>query len=398
MNITITPGCLQGSLRAIPSKSHTHRAMICSALADGPTELLCPETNQDIEATARCLNALGASISRTVRGYSIVPIAVPPETAILDCDESGSTLRFLLPLVGVLGVDAQFIMGGRLPQRPLSPLWEEMERMGCRLSRPCGNTLRCSGQLKPGIYHVAGNVSSQYITGLLLSLIHLEGTSSICVSGTLESGPYVNLTLKTLQQFSASVTTECITGKYRLHSPGTLAIEGDWSNAAFFLAASALGSSICVEGLDSNSPQGDRSVQALLPAFDGTPEISAAHIPDLIPILSVVAALRSGARFTHIQRLRMKESDRVESVISMLQSLGGSAEADENTLTVHGTGLRGGTVNAFNDHRIAMAAAIAATCCKQPVTILGAECVRKSYPRFWDEYQHLGGTYEQHLR
>ena len=398
MNLTIHPRLLQGTVRAIPSKSHAHRALICAALADRPTHLICPEINRDIEATSLCLNQLGASVSRTEYGYEIVPMVSVPASAVLNCGESGSTLRFLLPLVGVLGIDTLFHMEGRLPQRPLSPLWEEMERMGCLLSRPTENTLRCQGQLKPGCYHIPGNISSQYITGLLLSLIHLEGDSAIRISGTLESRSYVDLTLKTMQQFGVSVTSDLIHGKQVLRSPETLVVEGDWSNAAFFLAANALGCSVLVTGLDENSSQGDRAVMSLLSAFREMPEISAADIPDLIPVLSVVAAHRGGAVFTNIQRLRMKESDRVEAVVQMIRSLGGKAEADDHTLTVSGTGLTGGTVNAFHDHRIAMSAAIAAAGCMQPVTILGAECVQKSYPLFWEEYKRLGGNYEQHIR
>ena len=398
MNVTITPGHLRGTVRAIPSKSHAHRALICAALADRPTALLCRETNLDMEATVRCLNALGARITPTESGYEVVPMASPPESAVLRCGESGSTLRFLLPLVGVLGIDATFVMEGRLPQRPLSPLLEEMERMGCRLSRPTAGTLRCRGRLTPGEYRIPGNISSQYITGLLLSLIHLEGSSRIAISGRLESRPYVDLTLKTLAQFGVTVTTDSISGKQRLHSPGTLSIEGDWSNAAFFLAANALGSSIRMEGLSPDSVQGDRAITTLLPSFREIPRISGADIPDLIPILAVVAAANRGAVFTDIQRLRIKESDRVTAVIRMLRALGGRAEADDTTLTVYPGPFTGGTVDPCNDHRIAMSAAIAATVCQTPVTIPGAECVRKSYPQFWEEYRTLGGNYEQHIR
>jgi 3-phosphoshikimate 1-carboxyvinyltransferase len=273
-----------------------------------------------------------------------------------------------------------------------------MERMGCRLSRPTPETIQCQGRLKPGSYHIPGNISSQYISGLLLSLIHADGDSEICISGTLESRPYVDLTFYTLDQFNTTVTAERIPGNQRLHSPGILPIEGDWSNAAFFLAASSLGSDIAVKGLPHTSFQGDQAIQSLLPCFRETPQISAANIPDLIPILSAVAAANRGAIFTDIQRLRTKESDRVEAIIQMLRSLGGNGEIADNTLTIFGTGLTGGMVDSCNDHRIAMSAAIAATVCTKPVTILGAQCVRKSYPLFWEEYSHLGGHYEQYIR
>ena len=398
MDITIYPKTLSGCIEAIPSKSQAHRLLICAALADRETFLRCTDTNRDIEATVECLNALGADIRRTESGYCVRPITVLPKSAALNCCESGSTLRFLLPLAGALGVDTVFHMEGRLPQRPLSPLWEEMERMGCTLSRPSETTIRCQGQLHAGEYRIPGNISSQYITGLLLSLIHLDNDSRIAIQGKLESRPYVDMTLKAIEIFGLSVSPENIPGGQRLHSPGTLSVEGDWSNAAFFLAAQALGNDVQVTNLDPGSSQGDRAAAAILPALNKHIRISASDIPDLIPILSVVAASQKGAVFTDIQRLRLKESDRVASVIAMLEALGGRAEATEDTLTVYGTGLTGGTVDSVNDHRIAMSAAIAATVCKTPVTILGAECVNKSYPKFFDEYRRLGGNYEQYLR
>ena len=292
-------------------------------------------------------------------------------------------------------MDTIFQMAGRLPQRPLSPLWEEMERMGCTLSRPSSDTIRCTGKLKPGAYTIDGGVSSQYITGLLLTLSLMEEESRLTITGKVESKPYIDLTRNALALFGADPEHP---GRQGLRSPGSLDVEGDWSNGAFFLAANALGSALSIHGLNPESTQGDRAVAALLPALEENITVSAADIPDLVPILSVVAACKRGAVFTDIRRLRLKESDRVASVIAMLESLGGKAEATEDTLTVFGTGLLGGTVNAVNDHRIAMSAAIAATVCEEPVTILGAECVQKSYPQFWNEYNRLGGNYEQYLR
>ena len=395
MDITIHPRYLRGDINIIPSKSQAHRLLICAAFADKPTRLRCPDTNRDIEATVDCLSALGAEITRTEWGYSISPVSDLPESALLNCWESGSTLRFMLPVTGALGVDTIFQMAGRLPQRPLSPLWEEMERMGCTLSRPSSDTIRCTGKLKPGAYTIDGGVSSQYITGLLLALSLMEEGSRLTITGKVESKPYIDLTRNALSLFGADPEHP---GRQSLRSPGSLDVEGDWSNGAFFLAANALGSALLIHGLNPESTQGDRAVAALLPALEENITVSAADIPDLVPILSVVAACKRGAVFTDIRRLRLKESDRVASVIAMLESLGGKAEATEDTLTVFGTGLLGGTVNAVNDHRIAMSAAIAATVCEEPVTILGAECVQKSYPQFWNEYNRLGGNYEQYLR
>ena len=396
MDITICPRCLSGELAVIPSKSQAHRLLVCAAFSDNPTLLRCAETNRDIEATADCLSALGAMITRTDSGYSVFPVRAVPERAVLNCGESGSTLRFLLPVAGALGVDTLFTMEGRLPQRPLSPMWEEMERMGCTLTRPTPDTVRCTGKLRIGTYRIDGGVSSQFITGLLLALSLLEDASKLEITGKVESRPYIEMTKAAISLFGGDPEHP---GKNKFHSPGTVSVEGDWSNGAFFLAANELGSQLKLYGLDTGSPQGDRAIREILPMLrNGRPRISAADIPDLVPVLSVVAAARHGAVFTDIRRLRIKESDRVASVIAMLKALGGQAEADENTLTVFPSKLTGGTVDSCNDHRIAMSAAIAATVCTGPVTILGAECVRKSYPSFWEEYRRLGGSYEQHVR
>ena len=398
MDITITPKKLSGSVTAIPSKSQAHRLLICAAFAHAPTVLRCPETNRDMDATAGCLNALGADIRRTETGYFVKPIQALPESALLNCQDSGSTLRFLLPVAGALGVDTVFQLEGRLPQRPLSPLWEEMERMGCTLTRPTPDTIRCQGKLRAGEYTISGAVSSQFITGLLLACARIPGESQITITGKLESAPYVTMTLDAMAAFGVKIDDYRVSGGRPFHSPGELTVEGDWSNGAFFLAAKALGSDVEVANLSPASAQGDRAAATLLPGLKENITIDASHIPDLVPILAVTAAANRGAVFTNIARLRLKESDRVESVIAMLEGLGGKAEADENTLRVSGTGLTGGTVDAKNDHRIAMSAAIAATVCREPVTILGAECVSKSYPQFFEEYKHLGGSYEQYLR
>ena len=381
MDMTIQPGKLSGTISIIPSKSQAHRYLICAAFASTPTTLLCPETNRDIEATADCLRSLGANIMRTDMGYEISPIANIPESAILNCCESGSTLRFLLPIVGALGVDATFHMEGRLPHRPLSPLWEEMQRMGCTLTRPAANTLRCQGKLRPGAYSIDGSVSSQFITGLSFALPLIDGETSLSITGKLESKPYIDMTRCAMELFRYPGTP----------SPGTITVEGDWSNGAFFLAASALGNFVTVTNLNPDSPQGDRAVAHWLTELNHPCTISAADIPDLVPILAVVAATKEGAVFTDIQRLRLKESDRVAAVVEMITALGGKAEATENTLTVYKSCLSGGIINSHNDHRIAMAAAIASTVCTEPVTILGADAVQKSYPHFWKEFRRLGG-------
>lgn len=397
MDITISPGKLSGIINIIPSKSQAHRLLICAAFADQPTTLICPETSRDMDATAECLNALGAKISRTTDGYHIIPATEIPSCAHLYCHDSGSTLRFLLPVAGALGVDACFHMEGRLPGRPLSPLWEEMERMGCSLSRPTSEIIRCTGKLRPGVYSIDGGVSSQFISGLLFAAALMDGESTIHLTGKIESRPYITMTQSAMALFGMDSADFTIRGS-RFRSPGKIHVEGDWSNGAFFLTAAALGNPVSVDNLSADSPQGDRAVYELLPALKEQITVSAADIPDLVPILSIAAACNRGAVFTDIRRLRLKESDRVASTVALIEGLGGKAEATEDTLTVYGTGLTGGTVDSVNDHRIAMSAAIAATVCVGPVTILGAECVKKSYPTFWEEYKRLGGQYEQHIR
>ena len=398
MDITIQPGLLSGTINAIPSKSQAHRLLICAAFANNETTLICTETNRDIEATVDCLNALGAKICRTENGYSVDPIRSVPEKAELNCCESGSTLRFMLPIVGALGVDATFFMAGRLPQRPLSPLWEEMERMGCTLSRPTENTLRCEGKLKSGEYTISGSVSSQFITGLLFATSLMNGNSRINITGKLESAPYVTMTQQAMALFGVDTTDFTVTGGQHYRSPGLVNVEGDWSNGAFWLAAKALGSNLNVKNLSPSSPQGDRAVVEHLAALEDHAVIDATHTPDLVPILAIVAGAKKGATFINCARLRLKETDRLTTTAAMIHNLGGKAEIQNDTLIVTGTGYRGGTVDATNDHRIAMSAAIAATVCSEPVTILKAHEVKKSDPGFWEDYKQLGGNYELYLR
>jgi len=397
MDLTIFPGKLSGCVTAIPSKSQAHRLLICAAFADAPTCLECPQTNEDIEATARCLNALGADIRRTDSGYYVIPASQFPSSAVMDCGESGSTLRFMLPVVCALGIQTTFVLHGRLPHRPLSPLWEELERTGCALSRPTENTIQTSGKLRPGNFTIAGYVSSQFISGLLFAAALMDADSRITVTGKLESKPYVGMTQQALRTFGVDTDDFCVKGRFPLRSPGTVRVEGDWSNAAFFVVANALGSSIQINNICADSPQGDKVIADLVTHLS-VQDLSVADFPDLVPILAVYFGAKEGATLTNIARLRLKESDRVATVIAMLNNLGAAASATQDTLTILPGKYHGCTIDAAGDHRIAMAAAIAATVAAEPVNILGAECVNKSYPAFWQVFQELGGQYEQYLR
>lgn len=406
MDITIFPERLQGQVAAIPSKSHAHRLLLCAALADRPTRIEIPTICDDLLATIGCISGFGGEIEHCFGQAELVtPLISRPATASCNCGESGATLRFMLPLAGALGIETLFLLERRLPYRPLSPLWEELERHGCHLSwvsrsqlqsigsisRKVTAGLRLTGQLRPGHYRLDGSVSSQFVSGLLMALPLLDGESRLELLGKVESRPYIDMTLHTLRQFGVHWDDLRIPGKQPFISPGTVAVEGDWSSAAFWLAADALGSHITVTGLDANAVQGDKAIVSCLTQLREPCTISAGDIPDLVPILAVVAAANQGAVFTDIRRLRLKESDRVAAIADMLTSIGGQVSWDEDTLTVYPAQLVGGVVDPRNDHRIAMAAAIASTVCTRPVTILGAQCVSKSYPGFWKEFTRLGG-------
>ena len=382
MRAIIRPGTARGTVAAPPSKSMAHRLLICAALAEGESLVRGVDPSEDILATADCLTALGASLVRkgsAVRVRGCDPRKAPP--AVLRCRESGSTLRFMIPLCLLSGSAMRLEGSETLLSRPLSVYENLCREHGFTLRRENGGLL-VQGRLAPGEYAVPGSISSQFITGLLFATTLMEGNCHINITGQLESKPYVDMTKQALDVFNAP----------DFHSPGQLQVEGDWSNGAFFVASKSLGNEVNILGLNPTSAQGDRIVVDILEQLQtGMPTVSAADIPDLVPVLAVVAGAKHGAVFTDIRRLRLKESDRVASTIAMIESLGGKAQATDNTLTVYGTGYRGGTVDAVNDHRIAMAAAIASTVCREPIAILGAQCVQKSYPTFWEEFKRLGG-------
>ena len=422
MNIRITRPILGGTVKAIASKSAAHRLLICAALADAPSRVHCAETSEDILATARCLSALCAHIEYTGGAFHVSPIPRPVDgLRTLDCGESGSTLRFMLPVAAALGAQAEFILSGRLPQRPLSPLYEELKAHGCALSPQGQSPLHLSGQLQAGTYTIPGNVSSQYISGLLLALSILGAPSRITVTEPVESRPYIDLTLRALEAFGAPVAVQdnvyYVNGRGAFRSPSEVAVEGDWSNAAFWLCAGALlpeGREIRVTGLDLNSPQGDRAVLDFLRRFGATVraegdavavsrgnlrgiDIDAADTPDLVPVLAAVAAGAEGVTtVTRAGRLRDKESDRLHAVTEMLGALGADIAETRDGLVINGRPrLTGGAVSSFSDHRIAMAAAIASLLCDGPVTIEKAGAVGKSYPAFFSDFAALGGLYEE---
>lgn len=397
MKAIITPGSLSGSVEAIPSKSQAHRYLICAALSRNPSRVVCPSLSKDIEATANCLRALGAKVEYSEGCFQVEPIKEATEMAELDCGESGSTLRFLLPVVCAFGKGAKIKMHGRLPERPLSPLWEELERCGAKLSRPEEDTILVEGKLEERFFSIAADISSQYISGLLFALPVLGG-GEIELKGEIESVGYVEMTIQALIRFNAKIEYEndCLSlYTHGLRSPGEIGVEGDWSNGAFWVVAGMLsGGKVQCLGLDMASPQGDAAVMELAEMImNGNAEIDCRNVPDLVPALAVLASVSPGTtRFVNAGRLRLKESDRLATVSRMLAALGANIEEEENGLTVRRVSmLKGGAVHAEGDHRIAMAAAIAAIASIGEVIIENAESVEKSYPAFWDDYVRLGG-------
>ena len=424
---------LNGVVRAPSSKSEAHRALIVATLrvlyggSATPVRIRCTDLNEDIEATVRCLNALGASIVREGEDLVVTPVTVLPAYAELDCGESGSTLRFLLPVCCALGsvagapkgFTASLLGHGRLPQRPLSPLYEELVAHGAILSPMGSNPLVVQGGLTAGQFAVDGGVSSQFISGLLFALPMLRGDSTLSVTGRIESAPYIDMTVDALSLVTESIDGElpsfCIDGRSRpcADSVGDIFfVGGDWSGAAFFLTAGVLcgeGSAITLNGLDLNSRQGDKAIVDVLRRMGGDirenpngslsaypsrlrgVEIDASQIPDLVPILAVAASVAQGeTRIVGATRLRLKESDRLKTVSDMISALGGDITETPDGLMIRGvSSLRGGVVDAAGDHRIAMSGAVAATVCREAVTVVGAESVAKSYPRFWDEFERL---------
>lgn len=416
MNTTVRCGARTGRVHIPASKSQAHRLLICAALGEGECTLRCEGASNDITATVRCLNALGADIRIKGEEITVRPIERAKEgTCILPCGESGSTLRFLLPLVGALGADAVFEMEGRLPQRPLAPLDAVLEAHGMRLERD-GARLICSGKLHAGTYSVSGGVSSQYISGLLMALPRLDGVSRLEVTGQLESAPYVAMTEAALKlaklKFEKNDNVYTIPGAQRAAMPRHCAVEGDWSNAAFFLCMGALSPrGVTVDGLDLRSPQGDRAVLDILRRLGADVQehggsvtvrraaltgctVDAREIPDLIPVLSVTVATAQGeTRIVNAARLRLKESDRLASTARLISALGGNITELEDGLIIRGVpALAGGTADACRDHRIAMSAAVAASVSRGDVTILGSDCAAKSYPGFWDDFDSLEVT------
>ena len=414
------PSVLSGTVAAIPSKSDLHRKLICAALSENGGFLpVKPPFCDDIAATIRCLSALGATVSECENGLRIRPIQRVSQ-ADLDCGESGSTLRFLIPVAMTVCDDVSFTGHGRLPERPIDALTAAMSANGVHFF-DAKLPLRAIGSLQGGVFEIPGNVSSQFLSGLLMALPLCDSDSEIHLTTPLKSASYVEMTLQTLREFGIEIVEDTsdlmpvykIAGNQVYRMPSDLTVDGDWSNAAFWLVAGAIqqapDASITVTNLNFDSTQGDRAVKTILQNAGAeidahghalsvvrgqirSIDVSMDPIPDLLPILAVLASFADGtSHFTDAARLRLKESDRLASVYAMLSSMGGHVEELSDDLIVYNSTLRGGCVDAQNDHRLVMAAAIAASCAGDAVTILDADAVNKSYPTFFQDYIALGG-------
>ena len=408
MDIKITPSKLSGTVNIPPSKSVAHRLIISAALAKGTSKISNIYPSKDIIATIEAMKSLGAEISLEGSIAAVKGIENPPKKATIDCCESGSTMRFLIPVACALGIECTFVGKGKLPQRPITPYLEEFPKHGIEFdfsNAPQGCILPCTvkGKLTPGKFEIDGGISSQFITGLIFALTLLDEDSEIILTSHLESRPYVDITIDCIKKFGGMITeTESgylVKGNQTLHASNE-ETEGDYSQAAFFKVANSLGSNINIEGLSSKSSQGDKKIieicdkivynkNDMLNPFT----LDCSDIPDLVPVLTVLASFCAGkSEIINVARLRIKESDRLEAISACLNKIGGKVTAYPDKLVIEGLeSLNGGEIESFNDHRIPMAMAMAATRCENPLVIKGAQCVEKSYPNFWEDYRSLGG-------
>ena len=405
---------INGTLSMPPSKSVAHRAIICAALCDGKSKISPVDMSNDIRATIECMKALGADIelegnSLTVDGRNIFK----NKNLTLDCGESGSTLRFLVPICSMGGTSVEFIGHGKLPERPIGIYLDCLPDKGVYCETKGGLPLKISGKLKSGIYEIAGNVSSQFITGLLLALPMLEGDSEIILTTELQSTGYVDMTTDIMEKFGVEIRrTENgwkIKGDQRYKARNFI-VEGDWSQAAFFMTAAAIGGKVTIDNLNIESYQGDKECIEIYKKFGVNIsesggniiveknklkgiEINAENIPDMVPALSVVGALSKGITVIKgAERLRIKECDRLSAMADGLSRMGADIQETKDGFIIHGVNcLKGAEVDGYNDHRIVMALSAAAVGAEGEVIISDMESINKSYPKFFEDYRKVGG-------
>lgn len=413
-DVKFSPFVPNGTVNVPPSKSDVHRAIICAAMANGVSRISPVALSNDIKATIGCIKALGADAVLennvlTVDGTNMYK----NKTALLDCGESGSTLRFFIPIAAVGNINATFVGKGKLPQRPIGIFTEALPKAGTVCKTEGGLPLEIKGQLKSGIFEIPGNVSSQFITGLLLALPILEGDSEIVLTSPLESVGYIAMTIRTMKQFGVNIqATEKgwhIKGG-QSYKTCDYTTDGDWSQAAFFMVLGAVSGKVTVKGVAKDSTQGDKKCAEILARFGAkvtqldnevTVEkgelkaitIDASQIPDLVPVLSVCAAFAEGTtKIISAERLRIKECDRLKATAELLNNLGGKVKELSDGLEITGvSSLKGGNVNGYNDHRIVMSAAVCAARSDEDITATFAMSINKSYPDFYIDYNSIGG-------
>lgn len=419
MDIEITPRALSGSVNSVPSKSYFHRALICSALSDERVKInYSGVISEDIQATINCLEAIGASIIIDKTSIIVEPIRhMPNDNAPIqiNCEESGATLRFLIPVLTALGGDFQASVKEGLANRPIEELAFQLNQHGGQIKPKY--PMRIKGKLRGGIYALSGNVSSQYVSGLLFSLPMLEDDSEIKLISPIKSYGYVMLTIEVLSYFGVKIAYNkdrfFIRGNQKYKSPGEIDIEGDWSNSAFWLCAGALSNRRvkCV-GLNDRSLQPDVKIIEILRAVGcriiknsdayscecgeliKAADIDMSGVPDLVPLMSVLLSLAKGKSvIRNISALRFKESDRIDALLDNINSIGGRICYEKDSLFIEGVDrFYGGRVMGYNDHRIVMAMALASIYCKDKLVISDAEATRKSYPSFFADFKKLGGV------
>ncbi|MBQ4264353.1 MAG: 3-phosphoshikimate 1-carboxyvinyltransferase [Clostridia bacterium] len=422
---TVSPGSLSGTIHIMPSKSASHRAVMMAALAQGETILSPLQLSRDIVATLSCAKALGLvgdvfTTPHEQRGFVCATLSGGEHfsggSRTLDCGESGSTLRFFIPLALDGRGPVTFIGHGRLMQRPLD-IYEEMFRSHGIRWQQTGGSLIVDGRLSPGTYALRGDVSSQFITGLLLALPGLDGDSVIRITTPLESRAYVELTRRVQRTFGVvshweDAQTLRIPGGQKVVSPGRIQVESDWSHAAFYLTAGCLSASgpLTLTGLDMQSAQGDRAIVDILRSMGAiiqtrpdavtacssrlrAAQVDVSQVPDLVPILAVAMAAAEGeSRITGAARLRIKESDRLFAMHAALTACGVDVtELDDGLIIRGGRKLHAAGIDGCNDHRIVMAMAVASAMAEGDLAITDAQAVSKSAPAFWDEFSRLGG-------
>lgn len=408
---------VQGEITVPPSKSYAHRALIALALSGGKGVVRPVDLSMDIMATLKCLEDLGVDffirekeVHMDARGFG------NRRDRVLKPEESGSTLRFFIPITLLFDEVYEFRGSTNLMKRPLTVYEELFQDLDVTLYRDSMESLVVKGKLLPGHFSMRGDVSSQFISGMLFVLPLLDGDSTLTITGNLESAGYVAMTLRVMEDFGVFVEREGNTFFVKgnqAYKARDYEVEGDYSQGAFFMAAAALAGEVDIKGLSHDSVQGDREIVRILEKMgvDALPtengykvkksdlqgiDVEISDIPDLTPVLGVLLALsKGGGKLKNCRRLRYKESNRIESTIELIRSLGGHAELDDEDIVIEGCEmLRGGTVDTYHDHRIVMASAVASLRCKESVKILGYEAVNKSYPEFFGDFSKLTKTEE----